>query len=157
GGRSLGDAAARPWRAGPRRARTRGRGSGSPRRAVRRRPDARTSRRRARSPASHPHLHLALERRPLVNKLLALSLLAACSSGEPPSPNPPGPWGVPISGGNMIIAHDGQHAIIADADRDRVMSVDVRTGSTKELALDKNAEPGRLAEDAAGRIHIALR
>jgi mono/diheme cytochrome c family protein len=92
-----------------------------------------------------------------VNKLLALSLLAACSSGEPPSPNPPGPWGVPISGGNMIIAHDGQHAIIADADRDRVMSVDVRTGSTKELALDKGAEPGRLAEDAAGRIHIALR
>lgn len=92
-----------------------------------------------------------------MNKLLALSLLAACSSGEPPSPNPPPPWGVPISGGNMIIAHDGRHAIIADADRDRVLSVDVQTGSTHELALDKDAEPGRLAEDAAGRIHIALR
>jgi hypothetical protein len=92
-----------------------------------------------------------------VNKLLALSLLAACSSGEPPSPNPPPPWGVPISGGNMIIAHDGRHAIIADADRDRILSVDVQTGDTKELALDKDAEPGRLAEDAAGRIHVALR
>jgi hypothetical protein len=92
-----------------------------------------------------------------VNKLLALSLLAACSSSEPPSPNPPPPWGVPISGGNMIIAHDGRHAIIADADRDRVLTVDVQSGDTKELALDKDAEPGRLAEDAAGRIHVALR
>jgi hypothetical protein len=92
-----------------------------------------------------------------VNKLLALSLLAACSSGEPPSPTPPAPWGVPISGGNMIIAHDGHHAIIADADRDRVMSVDLASGATKELDLGKDAEPGRLVEDAAGRIHIALR
>ena len=92
-----------------------------------------------------------------MKKLLALSLLAACSSGEPPSPNPPPPWGVPISGGNMIIAHDGRHAIIADADRDRILSVDTQTGDTKELALDKDAEPGRLVEDAAGRIHVALR
>jgi hypothetical protein len=92
-----------------------------------------------------------------VNKLLALSLFAACSSGEPPSPNPPGPWGVPISGGNMIIAHDGHHAIIADADRDRVMSVDLANGSAKQLELGKDSEPGRLVEDAAGRIHIALR
>ena len=91
-------------------------------------------------------------------KKLSLLLLAACSStATPPSPNPPPPWGVPISGGNMIIAHDGRHAIIADADRDRVMSVDVRTGKTTEVALAKDDEPGRLVEDAAGRIHVALR
>lgn len=87
---------------------------------------------------------------------LVFVLVAGCSS-TPPSPNPPPSWGVPISGGNMIIAHDGRHAIIADADRDRVMSVDVLTGKTTELALAKNDEPGRLAEDSAGRIHIALR
>ena len=86
-----------------------------------------------------------------------LSLLAACSSGTPPTPNPPPPWGVPISGGNMIASRDGRHAIIADADRDRVMSVDITTGDTQELALTPADEPGRLVEDAAGRIHVALR
>lgn len=90
-------------------------------------------------------------------KKLSLLLLAACSSPTPPAANPPAPWGVPISGGNMIIARDGRHAIIADADRDRVMSVDVLTGKTSELALSKDDEPGRLVEDAADRIHIALR
>jgi len=92
-----------------------------------------------------------------VNKLLAVSLLAACSSAQPPSPDPPPPWGVPISGGNMIVAHDGQHAIIADADRDRVMAVDLASGAAKELALSPGDEPGRLVEDAAGRVHVALR
>jgi mono/diheme cytochrome c family protein/DNA-binding beta-propeller fold protein YncE len=92
-----------------------------------------------------------------VTKLVALSLLAACSSGTPPSPNPPPPWGVPISGGNLIVSHDGTRAIIADADRDRVMSVDLATGDTKELALQAGDEPGRLVEDAAGRIQVALR
>jgi mono/diheme cytochrome c family protein len=92
-----------------------------------------------------------------VNKLLALSLFAACSSGTPPSPNPPPPWGVPISGGNLIVTHDGRHAIIADADRDRMVSVDLATGDTKEAALLAGDEPGRLVEDAAGRIHVALR
>jgi mono/diheme cytochrome c family protein len=95
-----------------------------------------------------------------VTKLIAtlsVSLLAACSSGTPPSPNPPPPWGVPISGGNMIVTHDGARAVIADADRDRMLSVDLATGDTKELALLAGDEPGRLVEDAAGRIHVALR
>lgn len=96
-----------------------------------------------------------------MNKRIALVLLTtcswACSSGTPPSSNPPAPWGVPISGGNMIVSHDGRHAIIADADRDRVLSVDIASGDTKELALAAGDEPGRLVEDAAGRIHVALR
>ncbi|MBV8756485.1 MAG: cytochrome-c peroxidase [Deltaproteobacteria bacterium] len=91
-----------------------------------------------------------------MNKL-SLLLLAACSSSTPPSPNPPPPWGVPISGGNMIVARGGGHAWIADADRDRVMSVDLVTGKTAEVALATGDEPGRLAEDSAGRIHVALR
>lgn len=93
-----------------------------------------------------------------MKKLLLLSSLAACQSlTTTPSPNPPPPWGVPISGGNMIVAHDGRHAIIADPDRDRVMSVDIASGATTEVPLQKDDEPGRLVEDAAGRIHVALR
>jgi mono/diheme cytochrome c family protein len=91
-----------------------------------------------------------------VKKLLVL--LAACSSTiTSPSPNPPPPWGVPISGGNLIVSHDGKRAIIADADRDRMLAVDLATGKTVERALAKDDEPGRLVEDAAGRIHVALR
>lgn len=92
-----------------------------------------------------------------MKKLLLLSLAACQSITTTPSPNPPPPWGVPISGGNMIVAHDGRHAIIADPDRDRVMSVDIASGATLEVPLSKDDEPGRLVEDAAGRIHVALR
>jgi mono/diheme cytochrome c family protein len=93
-----------------------------------------------------------------VKKLLLTAALAACQTVvTTPAENPPPPWGVPITGGTMIVAHDGLHAIIADPDRDRVMSVDIASGVTKEVALAKDDEPGRLVEDAAGRIHVALR
>jgi len=77
---------------------------------------------------------------------------------EPPNPNPPPSWGVPISGGTMLISRDQKRAVIADPDRDRVLSVDLRDGSNIiEVPLNANDEPGRLIEDGAGRIHVALR
>jgi hypothetical protein len=93
-----------------------------------------------------------------VIRIAALSSLfvLACTHQQP-SPNPPPPWGVPISGGTMLITHDGAHAVIADPDRDRVMIVEVASGTTVELALQAGDEPGRLVEDAAGRVHVALR
>src|SRR5262245_27412699 len=84
--------------------------------------------------------------------------LVGCTSGEDPSPNPPPPWGVPISGGTMIVTRDGSRAVVADPDRDRVVSVDLATRQVAgEVALQPGDEPGRLVEDAAGRIHVALR
>jgi mono/diheme cytochrome c family protein len=93
-------------------------------------------------------------------KRLAVILLGACTSSGPtelPSPTPPPTWGVPISGGNLLITHDGTRAVIADPDRDRVMTVDLATGMTHEHPLAARSEPGRLIEDAAGRVHVALR
>jgi mono/diheme cytochrome c family protein len=74
---------------------------------------------------------------------------------EPVSAASPPPM---ISGGTLIIARDGYTAIAADPDRDRVSFVDLRSGQVLgHLALEAGDEPGRLAEDAAGRVHVALR
>lgn len=91
--------------------------------------------------------------------LLIPCALAACdgASGESPSDRPPAPWGVPISGGNMLITRDGASAVVADPDRDRLMVVALSSGQTREIPLEANDEPGRLVEDGAGRVHVALR
>ena len=88
----------------------------------------------------------------------------AAGSGEVPLPTdtrPPVNAEVappPISGGTLIIAADGLTAVAADPDRDRVLFVDLQRGQVlSELVLNPGDEPGRLTEDAAGRIHVALR
>jgi hypothetical protein len=93
-------------------------------------------------------------------KRIACLLLAACTGGtiEKPSPTPPPPWGVPISGGTLMIARGGKLAIVADPDRDRIVVVDLAQREVvNEIALQPGDEPGRLVEDGAGRIHVALR
>ncbi len=93
-------------------------------------------------------------------RLLPALLLAACSDPPTtdPSPTPPPSWGVPISGGTMTVTRDGQFAIAADPDRDRIVSVELATGAiAADLALTANDEPGRVIEDGAGRLHVALR
>jgi mono/diheme cytochrome c family protein len=95
-----------------------------------------------------------------VNRLaLFVIVLGACSSSvEHPAENPPPSWGVPISGGTMLITRDGKHAVVADPDRDRIVTVDLASREViRDIPLLAGDEPGRLAEDAAGRIHIALR
>ena len=88
---------------------------------------------------------------------LVLVLAAACGTRERPASDPPPPWGVPISGGTMLVTHDGSSAVIADPDRDRLLIVDLSNGNANEIALTAGDEPGRLVEDAAGRVHVALR
>ena len=64
----------------------------------------------------------------------------------------------PISGGTLLVSRDGTKAIASDPDRDVVYVVDLTSGSRQfTVALDLGDEPGRLAEDGAGRIHVALR
>lgn len=89
---------------------------------------------------------------------LALLLAGACSETvEKPAENPPPPWGTPVSGGTMTVTRSN-HAVIADPDRDRILSVDLSTGAVvEELELTAGDEPGRVIEDGAGRLHVALR
>lgn len=91
--------------------------------------------------------------------LLFSVAVAGCSSEvDQPSPNPPPSWGVPITGGTMLVTRDGKHAVVADPDRDRIVSIDLANDAViAELALLPGDEPGRLVEDGAGRIHVALR
>lgn len=86
--------------------------------------------------------------------LLFAFAVAGCSEhGQTPPP-----WGVPITGGTMIVTRDGSHAVVADPDRDRIASVELTTGALAfDMPLTAGDEPGRLAEDGAGRIHVVLR
>jgi len=72
-----------------------------------------------------------------------------CSSGTPPPP---------ITGGTLLVTKGGIIVIISDPDRDAIYVVDISTGRvTFTIALQPGDEPGRLAEDAEGLIHVALR
>ena len=88
--------------------------------------------------------------------LLVLVTVIGCGPGDDPSDNAPPSWGVPITGGTMIVSR-ANTAVVSDPDRDRVVMIDLATqGVLAEVALP-NDEPGRLVEDAAGRIHVGLR
>ena len=64
----------------------------------------------------------------------------------------------PISGGTLISLREAGRAVVADPDRDRVVVVDTRAFIKRgEVALEAGAEPGRLVEDATGRVHVVLR
>jgi mono/diheme cytochrome c family protein/DNA-binding beta-propeller fold protein YncE len=93
----------------------------------------------------------------MMKTALLLVTAIGCSDGpDDPAKNPLPPWGVPISGGNMLVTRDGA-AVIADADRDRILMVDLATqGILGEVSIPGD-EPGRLVEDDEGRVHVALR
>jgi len=67
----------------------------------------------------------------------------------------------PISGGTLIVSQDGRTAIASDPDRDVVWRVDLRRDSAQSVLsmtrLEQDDEPGRVVEDARGRIYVALR
>ena len=88
-----------------------------------------------------------------VKTILPLALLVGCHEGKTPPP-----WGTPITGGTMLVTRSGSHAVIADPDRDRMVTVDLATREvTADVALTQGDQPGRLVEDGDGRIHVALR
>jgi mono/diheme cytochrome c family protein len=113
-----------------------------------------------RSIATRRHLSLAL----LV--AAAASGFAACVPFDTDEDYFPSPFGTaevvtaakpppPISGGTLVIS--GETAIAADPDRDLVWLVNLNNSSVTQVALQENDEPGRVAVDAAGRAHVALR
>lgn len=64
----------------------------------------------------------------------------------------------PISGGTLISTADGSTVVAADPERDQLYFVDVADARLLHTrVLDVGDEPGRLVEDAAGRIHVVLR
>jgi mono/diheme cytochrome c family protein len=63
-----------------------------------------------------------------------------------------------ITGGTLFVTSTGHTAIVSDADRDRIVVVDLAAGSvTGEASLAHGALPFRAAEDAHGRVHVVLR
>jgi mono/diheme cytochrome c family protein len=104
----------------------------------------------------------------LVGSIVAVVALGACVSQslDLPPPDTPPPvvppvtarWAPPFSGGHLIVTRDGGLAIAADPDHDRVLVVDLVTRELRTAhALVKGDEPGRVIEDGAGRVHVALR
>lgn len=78
---------------------------------------------------------------------------SATSSASPP----------PISGGTLLLLADGHTVAASDPDRDRVYVADTQVGSQGAMALKSTIiltagdEPGRLVQDGAGLVHVALR
>jgi hypothetical protein len=64
----------------------------------------------------------------------------------------------PLSGGTLAVLADGRTAVAADPDRDSIFVVDYRKQTLlATITLQPGDEPGRVAEDSAGRVHVALR
>jgi mono/diheme cytochrome c family protein len=65
---------------------------------------------------------------------------------------------LPISGGTLLVLADGTTAVASDPDRDQVYVVDLAASKVSAtIKLQPGDEPGRLIQDAAGRVHVALR
>ncbi|HVZ73782.1 MAG TPA: di-heme oxidoredictase family protein [Polyangia bacterium] len=64
---------------------------------------------------------------------------------------------LPISGGTLLSLADGKTVVASDPDRDQLYVVDTSSSAVRTIALQAGDEPGRLAQDAAGRVHVALR
>jgi mono/diheme cytochrome c family protein len=104
------------------------------------------------------------KRRILISSVMAAGLAAAipaCSGQELPpeidhtiqiAAKPP----KAISGGTLHVTAQGL-AVAADPDRDLVWLVNLNDRSFSQVALKEGDEPGRVVEDGAGRVHVALR
>ena len=63
-----------------------------------------------------------------------------------------------ITGGTLLVLADGKTAVAADPDRDAIYVVDLSSRTvTQTINLQPGDQPGRLVQDAAGRVHVALR
>lgn len=64
----------------------------------------------------------------------------------------------PIIGGTLLMIEDGNTAVASDPDRDLVHVVDLVHAEVRHtLELPRGDQPGRLAVDADGRVHVVAR
>jgi mono/diheme cytochrome c family protein len=64
----------------------------------------------------------------------------------------------PITGGTMVVLADGKTAVAADPELDLVSIVDLDAHTVvAQTVLLHGDEPGRVVEDPAGLVHVALR
>jgi mono/diheme cytochrome c family protein len=104
---------------------------------------------------------------PILLSAGAVAGLSACSDGfvEPPPMMLPSNEVVvaakpppAMSGGTLVITSDGDTAVAADSDRDRVWIVNLASRQlSAEIALQDGDEPGRVVEGTNGRVYVALR
>lgn len=100
------------------------------------------------SDAADPGPQPAAQPAPAPDPGSSVTALPATEDRQPP----------PISGGTLLLLRDGHTAVASDPDRDRVWIVDIAKHSLlHEVRLQPGDEPGRLAEDQAGRVHLVLR
>ena len=102
---------------------------------------------------------------------LALGTAVGCGLPSPPPPDavtppgvtpglPPTPRAQPpaVSGGTLLVLKDGTTAVAADPDRDVIWLADLtKLAQTGRIDLHSGDEPGRLVQDSAGKVHVALR
>lgn len=113
--------------------------------------------------------------------VVALVVAAGCSRGTEgtegqlpgtaaavdPDAGPVRPWSVPmtsettqppLAGGTLLVTASGASAVVSDPDHARLVVVDLLARSVRgEIALNPGDEPGRAAEDDAGRVFVAMR
>jgi len=108
------------------------------------------------APVSASPVHVQPARPALPDKCLV-----GCAPAESPatravlaaSVTPP-----PLGGSGLLVSRDGKLLVAADADRDRLYFVDLTTHALLHVReLQVGDQPGRLVEDANGRIHVVLR
>jgi YD repeat-containing protein len=64
----------------------------------------------------------------------------------------------PLTGGTLLALSDGNTVVASDPERDQMYVVDLTTNARRAtLVLQPGDEPGRLVEDGAGLVHVALR
>lgn len=65
---------------------------------------------------------------------------------------------LPVMGGTLHVTADDAWLVATDPDRDQIHILDVDQGlQTHVVELPPGAQPWRIAEDSAGRLHVALR
>jgi mono/diheme cytochrome c family protein len=78
--------------------------------------------------------------------------------GQPPVEPVPGGPAAPIIGGTLLLTGGGTIAVASDPDRSRIFVADLaRAALLRELVFEPGTEPGRLAQDASGRVFAVLR
>jgi hypothetical protein len=99
-------------------------------------------------------VRISMSRFRVVASLLVV-VLASCSSWyeHPESGSVP----PPLIGGTLIITNDGTQAVASDPARNVVITMNISTRELTVVQLQAGDEPGRLVQDGAGRIHVALR